>query len=80
MSDDYTHGDNVANHDYVIDKPRSIHDRVQALMGWKNVKVNLWFNTKNPLLGDVSPVEMIMAGRTERLERFITEAEELANQ
>lgn len=35
-------------------------------------KVALWLNTKNPLLGDQIPWEMIYQGRTEKLIDFIT--------
>ena len=53
-------------------------DRIANLMGWKNSKVQLWFQTKNPLLGNVSPDEMILAGRLDRLKKFISEAEDSA--
>jgi hypothetical protein len=34
-------------------------------------KTVLWFKTKNPLLGDVSPRDMVRLGRFDRLRRFI---------
>lgn len=34
-------------------------------------KTDLWFDTKNPLLGNVSPNEMIRAGRRDKLISFI---------
>lgn len=37
-------------------------------------KTTLWFNTKNPLLGDMSPKEMIAYGRYEKLRKFILNA------
>ena len=37
-------------------------------------KVNLWFETKNPSLGMVSPNEMIRLGRTTNLRNFIEAA------
>jgi|HubBroStandDraft_6_1064221.scaffolds.fasta_scaffold132282_2 hypothetical protein len=37
-------------------------------------KTALWFGTKNPLLGNVSPRDMIRFGRYEKLSRFILEA------
>ena len=37
-------------------------------------KTALWFRTKNPLLGDISPRDMIRFGRYERLRRFVNEA------
>lgn len=61
------------------ERARAIYERVKEMTGWREVKVRLWFQTPNPLLGGVAPEFMIMAGedRCERLERFITEAEEL---
>ena len=40
----------------------------------ETTKTALWFRTKNPLLGEVSPREMIRLGRYEKLRRFVTEA------
>ena len=37
-------------------------------------KTALWFKTKNPLLGDISPRDMIRYGRYEKLRRFVMEA------
>lgn len=34
-------------------------------------KAELWFNTKNPLLGNLSPIDMIRFGRYEKLQKFI---------
>ena len=39
-------------------------------------KATLWFNTSNPLLGGVSPLEMINIGREIRLQKFIDRAME----
>jgi hypothetical protein len=36
-------------------------------------KTALWFKTKNPLLGNVSPLDMIRHGRYERLRRVVLE-------
>jgi hypothetical protein len=38
------------------------------------VKTGLWFRTKNPLLGNLSPRDMIRFGRYEKLRRFVMEA------
>jgi hypothetical protein len=35
------------------------------------IKSEIWFETKNPLLGGVSPNDMIDAGREEKLLKFI---------
>jgi hypothetical protein len=37
-------------------------------------KTAAWFKAKNPLLGDVSPRDMIRLGRYDRLRRFIINA------
>ena len=39
-------------------------------------KTALWFQTPNPLLGDISPRDMIRYGRYKRLLKFIVEAKE----
>lgn len=38
------------------------------------IKTALWFKTKNPLLGQISPRDMIRFGRYERLLRFVLDA------
>ena|SRR3990167_4290181 len=37
-------------------------------------KTSIWFKTKNPLLGDISPKEMICYGRYDKLRKFILNA------
>ena len=37
-------------------------------------KTVAWFKARNPLLGDISPRDMIRLGRYERLRRFIIQA------
>ena len=37
-------------------------------------KTALWFRLPNPLLGDVSPRDMIRCGRYARLQQFVTDA------
>ena len=37
-------------------------------------KTNLWLNLKNPLLGNISPRDMIRFGRYEKLHKFIQDA------
>lgn len=34
-------------------------------------KTLTWMNSENPLLGGLSPIEMILIGRTEKLKKFI---------
>lgn len=38
------------------------------------VKTKLWFQTRNPLLGNLSPRDMIRYGRHEKLRRFVMDA------
>jgi hypothetical protein len=38
------------------------------------IKTGLWFKTANPLMRDVSPRDMIRAGRHDELRRFVAEA------
>ena len=37
-------------------------------------KTTAWFQTRNPLLGDIAPRDMIRLGRFERLRKFIIQA------
>lgn len=37
-------------------------------------KTALWFTTRNPLLGDVAPRDMIRVGRYKKLEQFVLRA------
>lgn len=34
-------------------------------------KIELWLDTKNPLLGGLSPMEMVHVGREEKLLEFV---------
>lgn len=38
------------------------------------IKAGLWFKTANPMMGDVSPREMIRQGRHTEVRRFVMEA------
>lgn len=48
-----------------------LHRKVSEHMNWDMDKTNLWFEVKNPLLGESSPNDMILRGRIEKLEKFI---------
>lgn len=48
-------------------------ERVTSFFG-DEAKARLWMQTPNPMLGDVSPVDMIVAGRYWKLNRFVTYA------
>jgi hypothetical protein len=39
-------------------------------------KTAKWFRASNPMLGDMSPLEMIRLGRLDRLRKFIDDARE----
>lgn len=64
--------------------PRELAERLQEIAiicelvaGYFNgdvQKTALWFQVKNPALGDISPRDMIRLGRYEKLEKFIRNA------
>jgi hypothetical protein len=45
---------------------------VKNSQNWGTDKTRLWFTTKNPFLGGISPEEMIKFGMRDRLKKFIT--------
>ena len=47
---------------------------VLAFFGGDKDKAHLWFMSKNPMLGGISPDQMIDAGRYDRLLRFIQQS------
>jgi len=64
--------------------PEAVRDRMEEIASIANMvakqfagdpeKTAAWFKARNPLLGDISPREMIRLGRYERLRRFIIQA------
>jgi hypothetical protein len=64
--------------------PKEVLERLQEIanicglvaqfFGGDIAKTAIWFRTKNPLLGDISPRDMIRYGRYEKLRRFIMNA------
>lgn len=64
--------------------PESVRDRMEEIASIANMvakqfsgdseKTAAWFKARNPLLGDISPRDMIRLGRYERLRRFIIQA------
>lgn len=64
--------------------PKQVQDRLEEIGNIANMvagifdgdvgKAALWFKTKNPLLGDVSPRDMVRLGRYERLRKFVVSA------
>jgi hypothetical protein len=54
---------NIIPHDYLKKMKEYFNGDIQ--------KTYLWFNTKNPSLGQISPLEMIQKGRAKKLMEFI---------
>jgi len=64
--------------------PIDVRDRLEEIASIINLvakefagdqnKTVAWFKAKNPLLGDVSPRDMVRLGRYDRLRRFIISA------
>ncbi len=64
--------------------PRAVRDRLEEIANIANMvagifdgdgaKTALWFRTKNPMLGDVSPRDMVRLGRYDRLRKFVVGA------
>lgn len=52
--------------------PKDMRQDVALLIG--EDKASLWFATANPLLGGVSPQDMLNEGRAVRLRHFIRQA------
>ena len=53
----------------------NIVNRVAGLFDGDMNKTGLWFRTPNPLLGEVSPRDMLRMDRYKRLSKFVGEAE-----
>ena len=64
--------------------PEQVRERLEEIANTMNMvaqafdgdvdKTVVWFRARNPMLGDVSPREMIRLGRYERLRKFIINA------
>lgn len=69
---------------YDDDIPHKVRERMEEIASVINMvadafagdanKTALWFKTSNPLLGDVSPRDMIRLGRYDKLRKFIISA------
>lgn len=69
---------------YDASMPEQVRERLEEIASTMNMvadafegdgdKARAWFRARNPLLGDVSPKEMIRLGRYERLRKFIINA------
>jgi hypothetical protein len=64
--------------------PAAVRDRLEEIaltcnlvaeaFGNDTVKTALWFKAKNPMLGDISPRDMVRLGRFDRLRKYIINA------
>ena len=64
--------------------PRAVRERLEEIGNTANMvaevfdgdvaKTALWFRTLNPMLGDISPRDMIRLGRYDKLRKFIVNA------
>ena len=64
--------------------PEAVRDRLEEIANVVNlvagtfrgdiIKTALWFKTQNPILGDVSPRDMIRLGRYDRLRKYVLAA------
>lgn len=59
-----------------LEQIANIVNRVAAIFDGDLIKTGLWFRTPNPLLGEVSPRDMLRMDRYKRLSKFVTEAEQ----
>lgn len=59
-----------------LEQIANIANRVAALFDGDVQKTALWFRTPNPMLGDLSPRDMLRMNRFKRLYKFVSEAEQ----
>ena len=83
---DVARASNIAVHSVRYDHPRMPRELEDRLNEWAvalnlvaqffgdEQKTVLWFKTPNPLLGDMTPRDMIRIGRFRKLRRFIQNA------
>lgn len=55
---------------------KNLHSRIMKMMDWGEDKAWEWIGLQNPLLGYVSPAEMVLLDRTDKLDKFVDQAEE----
>lgn len=53
---------------------RKLKREIKAILKWDVEKINLWFISKNPMLGNSSPEDFIKTGRLDKLEKFVYRA------
>lgn len=83
---DVARASNIPSHSVRYDPPRMPKELQERMMEWAvalnlvaqffrdETKTVLWFRTPNPLLGDMTPRDMIRVGRYRKLIRFIQTA------
>lgn len=83
---DVARASNIAVHSVRYDPPRMPRELQERVTEWAvalnlvaqffrdEQKTVLWFKTPNPLLGDMTPRDMIRIGRFRKLRRFIQNA------
>lgn len=54
-----------------VEKKLKLYDLLRGFFGNDNFKVATWLGTPNPLLGNISPNEMINKGRIDKLIKFV---------
>ncbi|MCH7854777.1 MAG: hypothetical protein IIB76_10645 [Proteobacteria bacterium] len=59
-----------------LEQIANIANRVAALFDGDIGKAALWFRTRNSILGQVAPRDMVRLNRFKRLAKFVTEAEQ----
>lgn len=66
----------VKNLNYENDKKKILYARklIKEYFKGNPIKTDLWFNMKNPILGDISPNDMIRFGRINKLILWIESA------
>ncbi len=55
----------------IIAEVESTIRHVEKFFDGDFAKTILWFNTKNPMLGDITPIELIQLGKYEKVKEFI---------
>jgi len=58
------------------EKIEQVCNEVMEMMGWNKDKAMCWCALKNPNLGGVSPIDMILMGREDKLKKFMGWAKE----
>lgn len=53
--------------DYISESEKLVNDFFKE----EPYKAQLWWNTKNPMLGNIRPIDMIKCGREKKLYQFI---------